>query len=263
MHCKTSEFDGHDNRMSCYQRGPHDLKYTPRLPRMTTTLAPLRLARSLQAATKALNARALASAAAEPASAAEADAELVRRDADPAAAVPGPQQAATLMQDRITVDGRFISSPLPAPEAPLQPPNTTPRLSAYAPQVPPISDEVCTHGAEQLIADLKRSVWLAKSHNGCDQSQALRFLVDFLQANRNVVALTGAGVSTESSIPDYRGPRGAYSTGFKPMTHQQVLPCDSRPPQHLCPHDGCCTSASSGLRSAIWNQNARASLRLR
>ena len=38
------------------------------------------------------------------------------------------------------------------------------------------------------------------------------------------MALTGAGVSTESSIPDYRGPRGAYSTGFKPMTHQQVLP---------------------------------------
>ena len=26
----------------------------------------------------------------------------------------------------------------------------------------------------------------------------------------------------ESNIPDYRGARGAYSTGFKPMTHQQV-----------------------------------------
>ena len=37
------------------------------------------------------------------------------------------------------------------------------------------------------------------------------------------MALTGAGVSTESSIPDYRGPRGSYSTGFKPMTHQQVF----------------------------------------
>ena len=59
--------------------------------------------------------------------------------------------------------------------------------------------------------------------------QALRFLVEFLQANHNVVALTGAGVSTESSIPDYRGPRGAYSTGFKPMTHQQVLLLRSSP----------------------------------
>lgn len=28
--------------------------------------------------------------------------------------------------------------------------------------------------------------------------------------------------STESNIPDYRGPKGAYTTGFKPMTHQQA-----------------------------------------
>ena len=146
VHCKSSELDGCVKRMTCICRGPPDLQYTPRLPRMTTTLASLRLARSLQAATKALNARSLASAAAQPASAAEADAELVRHDADPAAAAPGLQQAGALMQDRITVDGRFISSPLPAPEAPSQPPNTTPRLSAYAPQVPPISDEVCSNG---------------------------------------------------------------------------------------------------------------------
>lgn len=41
---------------------------------------------------------------------------------------------------------------------------------------------------------------------------------------RQLVVLTGAGCSTESSVPDYRGPQGAYSTGFKPITHQQVLP---------------------------------------
>ena len=39
---------------------------------------------------------------------------------------------------------------------------------------------------------------------------------------RQLVVLTGAGCSTESSVPDYRGPQGAYSTGFKPITHQQV-----------------------------------------
>jgi NAD-dependent SIR2 family protein deacetylase len=33
----------------------------------------------------------------------------------------------------------------------------------------------------------------------------------------------GAGVSTESDIPDYRSPTGAYSTGFKPMTHQEFM----------------------------------------
>lgn len=48
-----------------------------------------------------------------------------------------------------------------------------------------------------------------------------------VSAVRQVAVLTGAGVSTESNIPDYRGPAGAYSTGFKPMTHQQV--CCGRP----------------------------------
>lgn len=40
---------------------------------------------------------------------------------------------------------------------------------------------------------------------------------------RQLLVLTGAGVSTESAVPDYRGPQGAYRTGFKPMTHQQVI----------------------------------------
>ncbi len=39
---------------------------------------------------------------------------------------------------------------------------------------------------------------------------------------RRLLVLTGAGCSTESAVPDYRGPQGAYNTGFKPMTHQQV-----------------------------------------
>ena len=50
----------------------------------------------------------------------------------------------------------------------------------------------------------------------------LEALVHELQRASRVVALTGAGVSTEAGVPDYRGPHGAYSTGFKPMTHQQV-----------------------------------------
>lgn len=43
--------------------------------------------------------------------------------------------------------------------------------------------------------------------------QQLDQLVDLIQAHQRVVVVTGAGCSTESNIPDYRGPRGAYTTG--------------------------------------------------
>lgn len=38
---------------------------------------------------------------------------------------------------------------------------------------------------------------------------------------KRVVVLTGAGLSTESGIPDYRSPHGSYSKGHKPVTHQE------------------------------------------
>ncbi|MFG1920621.1 NAD-dependent protein deacetylase [Cryptosporangium sp. NPDC048952] len=36
----------------------------------------------------------------------------------------------------------------------------------------------------------------------------------------NVVVLSGAGLSTESGIPDYRGPSGAFKRNHTPMTYQ-------------------------------------------
>jgi Sir2 family len=39
----------------------------------------------------------------------------------------------------------------------------------------------------------------------------------------NVLCITGAGLSTESGIPDYRGYNGSYHIGHKPMIHDHFM----------------------------------------
>ncbi|PSS21321.1 NAD-dependent protein like [Actinidia chinensis var. chinensis] len=51
----------------------------------------------------------------------------------------------------------------------------------------------------------------------------VELLYQFFDQSTNLVVLTGAGISTECGIPDYRSPNGAYSSGFKPITHQEFL----------------------------------------
>ncbi|XP_020573676.1 NAD-dependent protein deacylase SRT2 isoform X2 [Phalaenopsis equestris] len=51
----------------------------------------------------------------------------------------------------------------------------------------------------------------------------LNRLYQFFDRSRKLMVLTGAGLSTESGIPDYRSPNGAYSSGFKPITHQEFV----------------------------------------
>jgi NAD-dependent deacetylase len=41
-----------------------------------------------------------------------------------------------------------------------------------------------------------------------------------IRASKRIVALTGAGISTESGIPDFRSPGGLWTRGIKPITYQ-------------------------------------------
>lgn len=55
-------------------------------------------------------------------------------------------------------------------------------------------------------------------------AQTSRLVDWFMQHDkRQVLCLTGAGLSTESGIPDYRGAEGSYHKGHKPQTHDQFM----------------------------------------
>ncbi|KAG9457147.1 hypothetical protein H6P81_001655 [Aristolochia fimbriata] len=60
-------------------------------------------------------------------------------------------------------------------------------------------------------------------HSDPPSSDNVNNLYQFINHSYKLMVLTGAGVSTEAGIPDYRSPNGAYSTGFKPITHQEFV----------------------------------------
>ena len=112
--------------------------------------------------------------------------------------IPKAAEFHRLVRDRIGPDGDL--HPSENSNSPLPPPSNyvigTPIANTHpAPISPPPSDEQL----DQLAEFVEKS------------------------GAEGVLILTGAGCSTESNVPDYRGPGGAYSTGFKPMTHQAFL----------------------------------------
>ena len=62
---------------------------------------------------------------------------------------------------------------------------------------------------------------VVKKSSASASSAAL--VANFLREKRHVICLTGAGVSTDSGIPDYRGVNGSYKRGHKPMIHQDFM----------------------------------------
>lgn len=109
-------------------------------------------------------------------------------------------------QDRITSDGRLITSP-------------GNRSNAESAQRPFEADAPGRKRAPGVPMTAPATEPLTNAQ--------VAELVDFVTGCKRMLVLTGAGCSTESNIPDYRGPKGAYSTGFQPMTHQQVRWCYS------------------------------------
>ena len=54
------------------------------------------------------------------------------------------------------------------------------------------------------------------ARDGAHSSTSIADLVDLIRERQRVVAFTGAGVSTDSGIPDYRGPHGVWKTQAPP-----------------------------------------------
>src|SRR3954468_11453605 len=61
---------------------------------------------------------------------------------------------------------------------------------------------------------------MAREAEGNDEIQALGVL---LERSERIVALTGAGISTESGIPDFRSPGGLWTRGITPITYQDFV----------------------------------------
>lgn len=77
------------------------------------------------------------------------------------------------------------------------------------------------------ITNFKQSIKVSlnpyvPSTNVIDRDEIDR-LADFFYESNKLVAITGAGISTASGIPDYRGPEGSYKKGHKPINHSEFI----------------------------------------
>lgn len=53
--------------------------------------------------------------------------------------------------------------------------------------------------------------------------QQIHLLSKLISSSSKLVILSGAGISTESGIPDYRSPEGSYAKGHRPIQYQEFV----------------------------------------
>jgi hypothetical protein len=63
---------------------------------------------------------------------------------------------------------------------------------------------------------------------GKSPEQAALALEEFLSKGRATTVLSGAGISVDSNIPDYRGPSGTYTlnNGYRPIFFHEFVTLD-------------------------------------
>lgn len=80
-----------------------------------------------------------------------------------------------------------------------------------------ISQQMAMSTEQHTLEGLSDSNELVSTLSYLDQKptdEEVDSLFSFLRTKRNVLVISGAGISTSSGVPDYRGPQGSYKLGL-------------------------------------------------